>query len=194
MKKILLTESFAFTPQKMFLTESSAGEKRLVASGQFGKADIPTANGRIYKRALWERELAKLMPKDKESQCFGELDHPQDGQTKLQRVSHLITDIKLRDDGTIEGTFTVLEETRNGKQLIAILNGGGKVGVSSRGFGSVTQNEDGLDVVADDFQLLTWDVVADPAAAGSYPEFEYKESSQKTESGEVNMNKLNSLS
>lgn len=171
MTKKLLTESF---PVRLELVESN-GQGTPVARGQFGKADIPTANGRIYPRQLWEREFKKLVPKMRESEVYGELDHPGDGTTKLQRVSHLVTNIEIQDDGTIIGEAKVLPDTRNGKQLMAILNNGGKVGVSSRGFGSVQVDENGNDVVQDDFQLLTWDFVADPAAAGSFPKFTYED-------------------
>lgn len=173
--KICLTESFVFTPM---LVESSDGGG-VVARGQFGKADIPTANRRIYPRSLYERELKVLHPKMKENQVFGELDHPGDGQTKLQRVSHLVTRAEMLADGRIMGEAKILPDTRNGKQLIAILKNGGKVGISSRGFGSVQVDEEGYDVVQDDFQLLTWDFVADPAAGGSYPEFTTESKSTK---------------
>lgn len=166
-KGILLTESFLFKAQLL----ESDGNGNIIARGQFGSADIPTANKRVYPRPLMERELSILQPKMVDNQVFGELDHPGDGTTKLQRVSHLITKAELQDDGLIIGEAVILPDTRNGKQLMAILKNGGKVGVSSRGFGSVQSDADGNDVVQDDFQLLTWDFVADPAAAGSYPEF-----------------------
>jgi hypothetical protein len=163
----LLTETFSL---KLQLLENDSGG-RLVARGQFGKADIPTANRRVYPRSLWERELQKLLPKMKANEVYGELDHPADGMTKLSRVSHLVTNIDIQDDGLIIGEAVILPDTRNGKQLMAILKNGGKIGVSSRGFGSVVPDEQGNDVVQDDFQLMTWDFVADPAAAGSFPEF-----------------------
>jgi hypothetical protein len=94
-----------------------------------------------------------------------------DGTTKLRRVSHLITNVDIQDDGMIIGEALILPSTDNGRQLAAILKDGGKIGISSRGYGSVQPNEEGIDVVQDDFQLMTWDFVADPAATGSYPEF-----------------------
>jgi hypothetical protein len=167
MSKMLLTETHSI---KLQLTED-VNKGRMVARGQFGKADIPTANRRLYPKNLWERELGKLIPKMRDNQVYGELDHPGDGQTKLRRVSHLITNVDIQDDGTIVGEAVILPSTENGKQLLGILKDGGKVGISSRGYGSVQPNEQGIDVVQDDFQLMTWDFVADPAAAGSYPEF-----------------------
>lgn len=165
--KQILTESFIFRP---LLVESDESGK-IVARGQFGKADIPTANKRVYPRKLWERELKTLAPRMEKREIFGELDHPADGATKLQRVSHLVTKAELTPDGQIIGEAVILPDTRGGRQLMAILKNGGRVGVSSRGFGSVHTNEEGYDIVQDDYQLMTWDFVADPAATGSYPKF-----------------------
>lgn len=177
MSKQCLTESFIFKP---LLVESDESGK-VVARGQFGKADVPTANGRVYPRKLFERELSSLTEKMKDNQVYGELDHPGDGTTKLQRVSHLVTNAHMLPDGRVMGEAVVLPDTRNGKQLLAILKNGGKVGISSRGFGSVQTNEQGHDVVQDDFQLMTWDFVADPAAGGSFPEFTNESTKNKVE-------------
>jgi len=165
MAKELLQDSVPF---KLVLEESENG--RLVAKGQFGAVDIPTANKRMYPRRIIERELSRLMKDAKERRLYGELDHPGDGKTKLSRSSHLITNLSLQEDGSVVGMAEILS-TRNGKELQAIRNDGGQVGISSRGFGSVKTNNEGIDVVQDDFTLMTYDFVADPAAGGSYPEF-----------------------
>jgi len=152
------------------LTESAApGE--FIFKGKFAQADTPTANKRIYPRALWEREISRLKNKIIEGKVFGELDHPDDGKTKLQRVAILIQDMSIDKSGQVLGAFKVLN-TSMGKELKAIVEGGGSVGVSSRGYGSVRMNEDGNSVVQDDFTLLTFDPVADPAEETAYPELQ----------------------
>lgn len=165
----LLTE---FTPVQFHLEESEGG--RLVAKGEFAFCDRPTANKRVYGRKLYEREILRLS-KDLESRkVMGELDHPQDGRTSLRRISHLITGLRLEDDGRVVGTAEILD-TADGRQLAALFKSNVKIGVSSRGFGSLVPNARGDDVVQEDFRLLTFDFVADPANATSYPEV-YNES------------------
>lgn len=146
------------------------GTPRIVARGEFARADVPTENKRMYPREVWERELGKLTEAVKDRRLFGELDHPSDGKLSLQRASHIITGIKLTEDGRVIGELEVLD-TQQGLNMQAILAKGGKVGVSSRGFGSVTANADGVQVVQDDYQLVTFDVVANPADEHAYPKF-----------------------
>jgi hypothetical protein len=87
---------------------------------------------------------------------------------KLQRVSHLITDLRL-EDGIVIGELEVLG-TQRGKDLRALIEGGVTVGVSSRGLGSVSEEKDGTMIVSDDFEFQTFDVVADPAITSAFPD------------------------
>lgn len=146
------------------------GTPRIIARGEFARADAPTENKRLYPREVWERELGKLTEAVKDRRLFGELDHPSDGKLSLQRASHIVTGLKLTEDGRVVGELEVLD-TQQGLNMQAILAKGGKVGVSSRGFGSVTPNADGVQVVQDDYQLVTFDVVANPADEHAYPKF-----------------------
>jgi len=157
------------------LTEGS-DKGKLIARGQFAKADIPTANRRIYPGNLWKREINKIRDSLKNRRVYGECDHPSDGKTKLQRVSHLLTNLQMEDDGTITGELEVIEGTKWGDTLAAIIRAGGEIGVSSRGLGSVKQNSEGYDVVQEDFSFMTFDCVADPAVSNSYPKFQYESS------------------
>jgi len=90
-----------------------------------------------------------------------------DGQTKLSRVSHIITSLAVKD-GLVIGEAEIMP-TEAGKNLLALLKSNVPVGVSSRGFGSVKTNESGNDVVQDDYKLVTFDFVADPADQDAYP-------------------------
>jgi hypothetical protein len=152
------------------LIEENSGNTKIVAKGQFAFSDIPTANKRVYQRKLWEREVDKKKPMIEDKKVYGELDHPADGKTKLERVSHLVTRLEVKPNGEIYGEADVMD-TQKGKDLKAILKSGGKVGVSSRGFGTTRPDGKGNEIVQEDYGLVTFDFVADPAVASSYPEF-----------------------
>ncbi len=155
-------------PMKLSLEESKSG--KLVARGEFARCDVPTANGRVYPRALYEREIKKLQASVKARSAFGELDHPSDGKTKLQRASHIITDLDIDKNGTVRGVAEILD-TPNGRTLKAIIDAGAEVGVSSRGFGSTSVNRAGNQVVGEDFKLKSFDFVADPAMKSAVPQY-----------------------
>lgn len=175
MTKQLLIETMAFRPSTagrsagMKLIESAEGGK-LIARGLFALADVPTANGRVYPRALWVREIARLKEAMAAGRVFGEADHPADGRTKLTRVACILRDLELMENGEVIGTSEVIGTT-NGKEIKAIVEAGGEIGVSSRGYGSVSKDAKGNDLVEDDFQLDTFDFVVDPAQGEAYPEF-----------------------
>jgi hypothetical protein len=172
----LLIDSAGFKLDQ--LQEDQTGE--YIFRGKFAQSDLPTANKRIYPRSLWEREINRLKTKISEGKVFGELDHPEDGKTKLQRSAILIQSLALDKQGQVIGSFKVLN-TSMGRELKAIVEGGGAVGVSSRGYGSVRMNEDGHSVVQDDFTLLTFDPVADPAEETAYPELQKPETAEAEE-------------
>jgi hypothetical protein len=145
--------------------------KRPYLKGRLGLTDEATANRRLYPRKLMARELQRLQEDMKSRKVFGELDHPGDGKTKLARVSHLVTEAIIESNGEILGVIEFIPGTINGDQALAIARAGGKLGVSSRGFGSTSTDSKGNDVVQEDYKLVTWDIVADPANAGAHPEF-----------------------
>lgn len=154
-------------PVRLTISESGDGGK-LKLRGEFANGNKKTANGRLYKTSLWETVIRKNEKKITERKVTGELDHPDDGKMKLQRVSHLITDLKL-ENGMVVGELEVLN-TQRGRDLRALIEGGVTVGVSSRGLGSVSEDKDGTMVVGDDFEFQTFDVVADPAITTAFPE------------------------
>ena len=154
-------------PIKLALQESEGG--KMVARGEFARCDVPTQNGRTYPRGVYEREVRKLQESVTSRRAFGELDHPDDGKTKLARVSHVITRLDIDKDGVVMGEAEILD-TPNGRTLKAILDSGAEVGVSSRGFGSTKQLPDGSSMVGEDFVLRSFDFVADPAMKTAYPQ------------------------
>lgn len=163
MSKQLLIDA---TPIKLSLQES---EGKTVARGEFARCDVPTQNGRTYPRGVYEREIKKLQESVNSRRAFGELDHPEDGKTKLSRVSHVITKLEIDKNGVVIGEAEILN-TPNGQTLKAILDSGAEVGVSSRGFGSTRSLPDGSQMVGEDFTLRSFDFVADPAMKSAYPQ------------------------
>jgi len=164
MSKQLLIDA---APIKLSLQESEGG--KTVARGEFARCDVPTQNGRTYPRGVYEREIKKLQESVGSRRAFGELDHPDDGKTKLSRVSHLITKLTVDKNGVVIGEAEILD-TPNGRTLKAILDSGAEVGVSSRGFGSTRAMPDGSSMVGEDFVLRSFDFVADPAMKTAYPQ------------------------
>jgi len=169
-----LTEAKVIGPE--VIAEVKNG-KLMVVEGRFQHSDIKNANGRIYPDSLWEKVMADktVVERVNNREMFGELDHPDDGETKLKRSSHIVT--KLAKEGKEVNGRAVVMNTRNGQDLRAIFEAGGRVGVSSRGKGSVV-HESGADVVQDDFVLETFDMVYNPSTPGAYP----KERQAPTES------------
>lgn len=160
----LLIETIPF---KFQLEEGKDGTARLIARGQFARVDKATENKRFYRRDLYQREIDKLQEDINNRKVFGELDHPADGKTKLTRVSHILTDLHIENNEVV-GAAEILD-TPNGRILKAIYQAGAQPGVSSRGFGSTKSRSDGIDEVQDDFNLHTFDFVADPATKTAYP-------------------------
>ena len=164
-KQLLCEEKPHFS--NFTITESKNG--KLIARGEYGRVGVPTENGRIYSEELMQREFNRLQESIKSRRVLGELDHPADGKTSLQRASHVITSLKIKD-GIVIGESEILN-TRNGRELRALLEANVQVGVSSRGYGStqrVTGKTEG-EMVQEDFVLKTYDFVGDPAMKTAIP-------------------------
>jgi hypothetical protein len=147
--------------------DESSGEKKVVVRGEFGRADKPTANKRLYPHGLWESQIKRLSGHLDSRKMLGELDHPADGRTSLKRVSHVITGLSLEGD-LVLGEAEIID-TALGKDLKAMLKAGIPIGISSRGYGSVKPHNDGTQVVQEDYKLVTFDFVAEPADSTAYP-------------------------
>jgi hypothetical protein len=178
--KQLLVDTMTFRPTGPVL-EATSGPGKYIARGEFARSDRATENKRLYPRGLWERELGRMSKQLEDRKVYGELDHPMDGRTQLKRASHLVTDLHLEGD-VVVGTAHILD-TDHGRNLKAILDAGGAVGVSSRGFGTTKPNLKGEDVVQNDYRLMTFDFVAEPAMSSAYPKVEV----EHTESPEISL-------
>jgi len=162
----LLIENAPFT-LKLEEAKDPSGNSRYTVKGQFARSDLPTENKRLYKENLWKREIGRLNESMKARRAFGEVDHPADGRTKLQRVSHLMTSLRIEGNEVV-GEAEILD-TPNGRILKSLFQAGAQVGVSSRGYGSTKSRADGVEEVQEDFRLDTFDFVADPATKTAYP-------------------------
>ena len=145
------------------LSESSGdGKKHWYISGPFMQADTKNRNGRIYPKKILEREVEKyIKEKVNTKQAMGELDHPPQTTINLERVSHLVESLKFEGNDVI-GKAKILD-TPCGRTVQQLLEGGVKLGVSSRGVGSLNE-----DTVADDYSLVCIDIVGDPSALSAY--------------------------
>jgi len=145
------------------LTKNSG---RLIVSGVLQRANAKNQNGRIYPRAILDRELKKYQNLIKERRSMGELDHPDSAIVNLQNVSHIILDAKWDGDDII-GTIEVLN-TPSGKILKELFLADVRLGISSRGLGSVSELDEGTLQVEDDFELVGWDFVSNPSTHGAF--------------------------
>lgn len=160
----LLTESIERNLE--VLTENSkGGPKKTFIEGIFMQAEVKNRNGRVYSRKVLEGAVKDFNEKVKAGRAIGELDHPTEPTINLDRVSHRITELNWQGSNVV-GKALVLE-TPCGKILNGLLEGGVQLGVSSRGMGSLRQQE-GVAHVADDFVLSTVDVVQDPSAHDAF--------------------------
>jgi len=135
--------------------------------GIFGRCNEKNNNGRVYPTAVLEGQLSKVQPMINERRLCGELDHPQNDTVKLSNASHLITKLEMKGDELI-GEAELLN-TPAGMTAKALVEGGVKIGISSRGMGTLSEDANGQKVVNEDFRLVTFDLVADPSTRGAFP-------------------------
>ena len=149
------------------LTEESEGKKHYYIEGIFLQGDLTNRNGRNYPVNILEREVTKYNENFVGTgRALGELGHPDGPTINLDRVSHKILSLK-REDNNFIGKAKLLE-TPMGKIAKSLLDDGVKLGVSSRGLGSMTE-KNGVNYVGEDFMLATAaDIVADPSAPDAF--------------------------
>ena len=172
MSKRLLQEYFQLCPDGICdLTVLTEAERRRVDEGAvylvgvIQKSGTKNGNGRIYRKETLQREVENYQKAVQERRSLGELDHPDDSVINLKNASHLVT--KCWWDGdSVMGKIEVLD-TPSGKVLKALLKSGVKLGISSRGLGSVKE-QNGTTMVEDDFQLICFDIVSEPSTPGAY--------------------------
>ena len=151
-----------------FIVEERNGKKSLYIEGVFLQGDIKNRNGRMYPMETLRREVARYNENHVQAgRALGELGHPDGPTVNLDRVSHKIT--SLRESGSnFIGKAKILN-TPMGKIAESLISEGVKLGVSSRGVGSLRVSREGINIVGEDFMLATAaDIVADPSAPDAF--------------------------
>ena len=152
-----------------YLVEETGGKKSYKIKGVFLQSDIKNRNGRIYENDILTKEVKRYSTEfiDKK-RAFGELGHPDGPVVNLERVSHMITELKPEGKNFI-GEAKIMD-TPYGKIVKGLIDEGAQLGVSSRGMGSLVQ-KNGANYVGKDFYLATAaDIVADPSAPDAFVE------------------------
>lgn len=151
----LLTES-----EKVFVKNGG-----MMLSGVVQRADAKNGNGRVYPESVLRREVENYKKLVAENRALGELDHPDESVINLKNASHIVTDIWWNGKDVM-GKVKVLT-TPSGQILKSLVESGVKLGISSRGLGSVKETA-GVTMVEDDFQLICFDFVSEPSTTGAF--------------------------
>ena len=147
---------------------TDSGKKNVFIEGIFMQGNVPNRNGRRYKIETLQREVDRYIKESvSKGRAYGELGHPNGPSINLDRVSHIITELK-REGDNIMGRAKI-SSTPMGEIVKGLLSDGAQLGVSSRGMGSLKEGKDGIMEVQDDFRLATAaDIVADPSAPDAF--------------------------
>lgn len=166
MSMTLLKEwtALKYTPDVVKESRTLNGGKVLL-KGIIQRADTLNQNGRIYPRAILEREIINYQKFIRENRALGECDHPDTSVVELKNASHLIKEARMEGDNV----FGVVEllDTPSGKILQSLVESGVTLGISSRGVGSTRQQGNAL-IVQEDFQLICFDIVSEPSTPGAF--------------------------
>ena len=167
--KQLIVDYLPFEVRPEQINESmKENSGKLIVKGVLQRAEAKNQNGRIYPREILEREADKYTTEFiKQRRAMGELDHPESSVVNLQNVSHNVKEMHWEGDNLL-GTVEVLG-TPSGNILKELFKSGIKLGISSRGMGSVeTVNEGDAQQVQDDFELIAFDFVSNPSTHGAF--------------------------
>jgi hypothetical protein len=151
------------------IVESKLGKgKEYFIEGIFLQSELKNRNGRMYPESVMDNEVGRYIKESVEkNRAYGELGHPDTPSINLDRVSHMI--VSLRKEGTNYIGKAKILETPMGQIARGLLDGGANLGVSSRALGSLQTNNEGVQIVQDDFMLSTAaDIVADPSAPDAF--------------------------
>jgi len=151
----LLTEA-----EKRFVSEGG-----MMLTGKLQECDVQNGNGRIYPAPILTREVKKYAGVVEDNRALGELDHPESSIINLTNVSHMVTKVWM-EGANVMGKCKVLN-TPSGQILRSLVESGVKIGISSRGMGSVTEQQ-GKTIVEDDFQLICFDIVSEPSTPNAF--------------------------
>ena len=161
----LITEQTE-TDVQCLVEKKEDGTKHYAIEGVFAQAEGKNRNGRIYPKQIMENAVGKYFKEQvKTKRAVGELNHPDGPTVNLDKVSHLITDLRMEGNDVV-GKARILD-TPMGQIVKGLLEGGVQLGVSTRGMGSL-ESRNGVMYVKDDFMLNTIDIVQDPSAPNAF--------------------------
>ena len=189
MSKKLLREFFALCDGGICQDLLTEAEKKFVAeggmilSGICQRANTLNGNGRVYNEQILRREVKNYQKLIDENRALGELDHPDSSVVTLEKVSHKVTKLWMEGDD-VYGKLQVLP-TPAGNILRSLVESGVQVGISSRGLGSVRE-QNGQTIVEDDFQLICFDMVSEPSTPGAFMMREHKGSLNENKGDRLN--------
>jgi hypothetical protein len=192
MSTYLLTEYFELCPNGLCEDLLTEAEKQMVKQGTtfltgvMQRCEAKNGNGRRYPREVLQREVENYKKLVRDRRAVGELDHPDSDVVNLKNASHIVTDIWWEGDD-VKGKVQVLT-TPSGEILKNLVEGGVKLGISSRGLGSVARAGNGDTIVQDDFQLICFDFVSEPSTTGA---FMMKESKQRNINIQTKADRIN---
>ena len=155
-----------------YITEATEnGKKNFFIEGVFMQGNFKNRNGRVYPTEILEKEVARYNKEYVEkNRAYGELGHPQGPTINLERVSHMITELK-KDGDNFVGKAKIMTKTPYGAIVKSLIKEGAQLGVSSRGMGTLSAGKGGIQQVGKDFYLATaGDIVADPSAPLAFVE------------------------
>ena len=164
----LISEQWSDDVNYLVEEDPKTGKKHAYIEGVMLQTEVKNKNGRIYPKEVMQKEVARYNKEYVEqNRAYGELGHPEGPTINLERTSHLITSLK-EDGNNFIGKAKILS-TPMGEIVKNLLNDGARLGVSSRGMGSIKANNKGVNMVQSDFQLATAaDIVADPSAPDAF--------------------------
>ena len=167
MKKLLVdTILFSASPKQINESERKNNGK-VIVSGVLQRAEAKNQNGRVYPKNILTREVKKYIENQiKENRALGELDHPDSSVINLRNVSHNVLGVDWKGNDVV-GTVEILP-TPSGNILKQLLGAGIRLGISSRGLGSVEEVNESTVEVQDDFELIGWDFVSNPSTQGAF--------------------------
>ena len=155
------------TPFKSVIKEAKGRPGVFEVEGVMQRAKAENQNGRVYKKAILEREADKYVKEFVErGNAFGDLDHPESPVVSLKNASHIVNELYWKGDDLM-GKVELLN-TPAGNIVKAIIKAGHTIGISSRGTGSVQQTNEGQVEVQPVFELVCWDFVSNPSTHGAF--------------------------
>ena len=162
----VLREFIGLEYDKAQIQEAKSANKPIILSGVLQRSEAKNQNGRIYPHHILQREIRNYQKMVAEGRALGECDHPSDNVVSLKNVSHVVREIGWNNNDVV-GKVEILN-TPAGKILQNLMEANIRLGVSSRGMGDITMDENGNAVVGESYLLVCFDVVSEPSTHGAW--------------------------